>query len=332
MHKRIGTIALAMALGAALPAFSPALADVKAGVDAWTRGDYGAAVDAWRALAEAGDPDAQFNMGQAYKLGRGVPADIDQALEWFRKSSAQGHIRAEDNYGLLLFQQNRREQAMPFLQKSAGRGEARAQYLYGTALFNGEFVPKDWVRAYAMMNRASAAGLPQASTSLAQMDMYIPAEQRQRGLALAAELAKQERATAVASILPTPEAKPAKPLKTVKAEPKPPAPFVIAAAPEEPGAPAKPTPTPAKPAPAAKPATGPWRVQLGAFSSEARAQAQWKTLSARVAALAGLQRTLDTQGGVTRLLAGPLRDQDQASAVCSAVKASGADCFPKKIS
>ena len=60
-------------LGAAalLAAFAavPALADVKAGVDAWSRGDYAAAVREWEAPAAAGDPDAMFNLGQAYRLG-----------------------------------------------------------------------------------------------------------------------------------------------------------------------------------------------------------------------------------------------------------------------
>ena len=43
-----------------------------AGVDAWTRGDFPAAVKEWQAGAARGDADAQFNLGQAYKLGKGV--------------------------------------------------------------------------------------------------------------------------------------------------------------------------------------------------------------------------------------------------------------------
>ena len=42
---------------------APAAAqDVKTGIDAWQRGDYVRAVAIWRPLAEAGDPDASFNM------------------------------------------------------------------------------------------------------------------------------------------------------------------------------------------------------------------------------------------------------------------------------
>ena len=63
-------------LAVALAAASPVLADVKAGVDAWARGDYEAAIREWRGLASTGDPDAQFNMAQAYRLGRGVEQDL----------------------------------------------------------------------------------------------------------------------------------------------------------------------------------------------------------------------------------------------------------------
>src|SRR3546814_7160901 len=117
-----------------------AMADVKAGVDAWEQGKYDAAVKQWRQAAAAGDADAQFNRGQAYKLGRGDPMDIKAATEWFRKAAAQGHIRAEDNYALLLFREGKRAEAMPLIEKSAARGEPRAQYILGTALLNRKSV------------------------------------------------------------------------------------------------------------------------------------------------------------------------------------------------
>src|SRR3546814_1254046 len=69
---------------------APAHADVKAGVDAWQAGDYQKAVAEWRPLAVAGDADAEFNLGQAYKLGRGVPADLVQAESWYRRAAKQG--------------------------------------------------------------------------------------------------------------------------------------------------------------------------------------------------------------------------------------------------
>jgi hypothetical protein len=178
----------------ALAAASPALADVKAGVDAWERGEFDRAVAEWRDPAAKGDPDAQFNLGQAYKLGRGVPMDLKQAEAWYKKAADRGHVQASDNYGLVLFQDNRREEAMPYIRASSARGEPRAQYVLGTAMFNGDIAEKDWVRAYALMTRASAQGLPQASRSLATMDKYIPLADRTKGTQLAAQLEREATA------------------------------------------------------------------------------------------------------------------------------------------
>lgn len=197
---------------------APALADVKSGVDAWQAGDYQKAVADWRPLAVAGDADAQFNLGQAYKLGRGVPADLVQAEGWYRRAAKQGHLQAEDNLGLILFTANKRDEAMPYIIASAGRGEPRAQYVLGTAMFNGDYAAKDWPKAYALTKRASDAGLGIASARLAQLDSLIPLDQRQAGLALIPVMEKDEaraRLAAVNAATPPASAKPApSPIKT----------------------------------------------------------------------------------------------------------------------
>jgi uncharacterized protein len=183
-----------MLAGGLLAAAAPAFADVKAGVDAWTRGDYAAAVRAWREPAAKGDADAQFNMAQAYRLGRGVEVNVKQAEVLYAKAAAQGHIKAADNYGLLLFQDGRREEAMPYVTGAADRGDPRAQYLLGIAHFNGDLVPKDWVRAYALLTLANSAELPQAAPAIQQMDSFIPLEQRQQAQALAQQLKRESDA------------------------------------------------------------------------------------------------------------------------------------------
>ncbi|MBK6414493.1 SPOR domain-containing protein [Sphingopyxis sp.] len=211
-------VSLALPLIAATVLTAPAHADVKDGVDAWQRGDYQGAVAQWRPAALAGDADAQFNLGQAYKLGRGVPADLAQAEAWYRRAAKQGHLQAEDNLGLVLFTANRRDEAMPFILRSAERGEPRAQYVLGTAHFNGDLAARDWPRAYALTKRASDAGLSVASARLAQLDSLIPLDQRQRGLAMLPEIEKNEaraRLSAVnAAAPPAAKAAPASPIKT----------------------------------------------------------------------------------------------------------------------
>lgn len=166
----------------------PAMADVKAGVDAWSAGNYAAAVAEWRAPAAKGDPDAMFNLAQAYRLGRGVGEDIKQAETLYARAAAKGHLKAADNYGLLLFQDGRRELAMPYITAAAERGDPRAQYLLGVAHFNGDLVVKDWVRAYALLTLANGAGLPQASPAIREMDEHVPLAQRQQAQTLAAAM------------------------------------------------------------------------------------------------------------------------------------------------
>ena len=342
-----GTLAAFTAATGTLMIAAPVLADVKAGVDAWQQGDYVRAIAQWRPLAQSGDADAQFNMGQAYKLGRGVQSDMSTAIEWYRKAAAQGHTRAEDNLGLLIFQQGDRAGAMPYLQKSATRGEARAQYIVGTSLFNGDLVGKDWVRAYALMTRASGSGLTQATTSLVQMDKYIPSADRQKGLALAAEMESQQQASQLAfapststprAITPTP--RPAS--GTVRTTDLPPStitrPAPAPIAPKPALAQAAPAPKPALKPPAPRPAAsipapsaGGWRVQLGAFSEDGRARSLWSSLSGKVSGLSAYQPYYVKGGPVTRLQAGPLGSSTDAARLCSRLKAAGADCIPKKM-
>ena len=182
--------AIAAALLAALVLVSavPAQADVKAGVDAWAAGDFARAVAEWKVPAAKGDADAIFNLAQAYRLGRGVPANIKQAETLYARAAAKGHIKAADNYGLLLFQDGRREQAMPYVTAAAERGDPRAQYLLGIAYFNGDLVPRDYVRAYALLTLANGAGLPQAAPALREMDGFVALAQRQEAQSLAIEM------------------------------------------------------------------------------------------------------------------------------------------------
>jgi cell division septation protein DedD len=281
--------------------------DVKAGVDRWMRGDYSGAIAQWRPLAEAGNADAQFNLGQAYKLGRGVPADAATAQSWYQKAARQSHEQAQVNVGLLLYNGGRRQEALPWIRKAVELGDPRAQYILGTELFNGDLVAKDWPRAYALMLRAADGGVPPAADNLKSMEQFIPADQRRQGVALAQAMGR-----------------PAGPggMKTNIFASAP-----VAVATPRP-APAKTTsPAPRRPAAAPAPAAGGrWRVQLGAFGSAGGAQRAWAGLRGRLGA--GLPPQDVAAGAVTRLQAGPLPNRAAADRVCAAAKAAGAACFP----
>lgn len=343
--------AIALSLGiATLTALSTtALADVRAGVTAWEAGDYTRAIAEWRPLALAGDADAQFNLGQAYKLGRGVGQDLAQAAEWFRQAAAQGHLQGEDNLGLVLYELSRKDEALPWLERSAARGEPRAQYVLAAELFNGERISRDWPRAYALMKRASDAGLQRASAGLVQMDQHIPLEQRQQGLQLAEAMARSEgqaRVAAMTAAAPATRPTSTRPSPIRPAALPPSAPGVsytpppIGADPATSATPANsapvytpyPGPAPVTAPPPARPAatppapaatSGAWRVQLGAFSARASATALWSRLSAR---MNGATPSYIAVGNVVRLQAGPYATRAAAERVCASVRPQ--PCFP----
>ena len=295
----------------------PAAADVKTGVDLWQAKNYVGAVKEWRPLADKGNADAQFNMGQAYKLGLGVPQDLKIAQSWFEKAAAQKHEQAQANLAVIMFQNGNRAAAMPLLKKAAERGNPRARYLYGTALFNGDVVAKDWPRAYALMTSAASAGLAPAAESLAQMDKYMPEGDRKKGIALLAQIDRPDLAKS-----PTP-AQVARANAAAAAKPPRVAGALPAAKPTAPSA--KPAAPSAKPAPAV--ASG-WRVQLGAYGSASAAQGQWAALSKKIGALSGMQPSYEAAGKFTRLRVGPLASRAAADRVCASAKAAGQACFP----
>jgi cell division protein FtsN len=302
-------------------------------------------------------------MAQAYKLGKGVAQDGKRAEAWYRKAAQQGHIKAADTLGLLLFQEGRKAEALPFLKASADRGEPRAMYILGIAHFNGDIVGKDWVRAYALMSRSAATGLDQATRSLATMDGIIPLEQRQMAMSLSANLeqkAQESRATQLAAADLGVKAAPTAPLRAAMpgqaleradlpaSTPVPSGPVTAGADFANPVAMPQPyTPQPkrisvtkvpvaqaaAQPA-TAKPATlkpapqakGIWRVQLGAFGVKSNADGLWAKVRNR-AELAGHSRIDLPSGSVTRLLAGGFSGQTEADKACAALKSGGFSCM-----
>lgn len=277
---------------------APAAAqNVKSGIDAWQRGDYVGAVAIWRPLAQAGDADASFNLGQAYRLGRGVLVDLGTAQTWLESAAQKDHLDAQTTLGLLLFQNGNQAEGLRWLKKASESGDARAMLVYGTALFNGDSVPQDPVLGYAYVSRAAAQGLEPARNTLAQMDEIMPLAQRKKGVAVAMQKAKTP---------PSPKAEPRTKVTTTQAKPKP--------APSNTGS------TPPT-------AGGAWRIQLGAFSQRSSAEALYRRLSGS-APVAGRRPFLVPAGAVTRLQVGPYPSKAAAAAACRTLASRGIACFP----
>lgn len=247
-----------------------------------------------RTAAQAGDADAQYELAEVYRMGRGVTADPEAAIMWYRRAATKGHARASDELGFTLFAHGERREAIPYIEKAAARGDARAFYLLGTSHFNGDYVTKDWPLAYAQTSRAAEAGLPAAKRNLDQMGRYLLAGDRAKADEILSTLPPVRRTSA-----PAPVSKPVQ--QAVAAAPSPP-----------------PSPTVTK---------GPWKAQVGAYGSAEGARAGWQTLSARVKRLATLEQRIVPAGKVTRLQAFGLLNRAEAEALCRDVKRAGGDCF-----
>ena len=293
MARRLRMIATALAPALLLAA--PLSADTAAGVAAWERGDYAQAIREWEGPAAAGDAEAQFNLAQAYRMGRGVEPDAQKAEDLYSAAAAQGNLRAADNYGILLYLRGEHAAAVPLLLEAATRKDPRAQYLLGTAYFNGDGAARDWPRAYALMTLAHEAGLSQANDSLQNMKTYMSAGDRAAGTRLAAEMRKGGAGSAAADVTPPP---------------------VPRAAPRSARA--------AAAAPSA--ATSNWKVQLGAFGVRGNADNMWRKV-ARRPELAGKTRLNQPAGKLTVLFATGFADLAEAQQACRSLKRAKVDCL-----
>jgi len=54
-----------------------------------------------RAMAEQGYAGAQYDLGQMYAEGQGVPQDDAEAVTWYRRAAEQGYAPAQGNLGVM---------------------------------------------------------------------------------------------------------------------------------------------------------------------------------------------------------------------------------------
>ncbi|HTP35071.1 MAG TPA: tetratricopeptide repeat protein [Candidatus Acidoferrales bacterium] len=81
--------------GVLLLAATPAFADTAAGLTAFKNKDYPRAYKEWKAAADAGQAEAQFDLGLLYAQGLGVQRDLTVAAQWYLKAAEQGNAEAQ---------------------------------------------------------------------------------------------------------------------------------------------------------------------------------------------------------------------------------------------
>ena len=95
----------------------------------------------------------------------------------------------------------------------------------------------------------------------------------------------------------------------------------------------KPAPKPvevaeAKPVPKTVPKPSGWRIQLGAFSKKALAEAAWTDVKTKQKQLVGAQKPIyEADGSVTKLQMGPYTTKNAARDACAKIAFTGRACF-----
>src|ERR1700687_4311917 len=89
----------AAAIGASGLAAEPYVADSTATTASFKElTDYALS---YKDAAEAGNAQAQYNLGAAYRWGVGVTQDLDQAVKWIRQSAEKGYAPAQRTLGFI---------------------------------------------------------------------------------------------------------------------------------------------------------------------------------------------------------------------------------------
>ncbi len=159
------------ALGVAFGVTLAAMAGTEEALKAYDQGDYGAAFEQWRPLAEAGDAEAQYMLGSLYDYGYGLPRDYRKAAYWFEMAAEQGHMDAAHSLAWLYTYGGRAEAgsvrpdavlAAKWLVPVANSGAGRAQHLLSEMYLTGDGMGADIAEACRWALEAARQGVPEA--------------------------------------------------------------------------------------------------------------------------------------------------------------------------
>lgn len=137
----------------------PAEAAHSDGVDAVERRDWDAAAAAFRRAADLGHADAAFRLATLHEDGRGVEADMEQAMTWYHRAAEAGSERAQFNLGHHYASGRSVERdigaAARWYRKSAEQDNPHAQFALGLMHYRGEGeLERDLVAAYQWLTLA----------------------------------------------------------------------------------------------------------------------------------------------------------------------------------
>jgi hypothetical protein len=291
-------------LTAALWAVSQiAIAGVPEARALWIAGDYRHAFAEAAEPANQGDREAQFMLGEAYRLGRSVEPNPLIAEDWYTRAAKQGHVGAATELGLLYAARHAWTSALPWLAFAASNNEPRGMATLAALYYNGDGVPRDEAAAVSLMTQAAALGLPEARERLRLMGSPEPEVVATVQMMPPSPIVESAPVRTASTPVPAASA----PVR-VASTPAPvaSAPVRIASAPvPQPESNKAPrmiaVPSERKPVRVVMRASGRFRVQVGAYRSYARAERAWTIMRHKVGMLTAAQHVIIRSGSLYRL-------------------------------
>lgn len=155
--------------------------------------DLNQAIQWYGRSAEGGYPMAQFTLGNMHLKGDGVPSNIPMALALLGRAAEQGHPQAQYNLGVYYYGQGKEEgyrKAENWFLRAASQGESSSQYALGR-LYSAphDGVRLDRVRAYAWYSLAAANGHREAVTASVELETRLSAAEKASARAMARRFA-----------------------------------------------------------------------------------------------------------------------------------------------
>lgn len=173
LNRRRACSARCLCLLLTLAAPVIASGNLESALEALDRGEYAAAERELRALAEAGDPSAQTELGLMFGLGRGVPVDFAEAIKWYRRAARQGDAAGQYNLGVMYHRgygvKPNLDTAIDWYRRAAEAGDADAQFNLGVMYREGQGVEQDLSAAFSWFHRAAVQGNSAAQSNLGTM-------------------------------------------------------------------------------------------------------------------------------------------------------------------
>ena len=125
--------------------------------------------DVWETLfreklkeANAGNSNAQYDVGAMYQNGRGVAANRARAIEWYRKAASQNDQKAISRLNLIQSNEERFGKTLA----RAETGDVESQYDLGNMYSEGVGIDADMKKAMAWYEKAASQGYEKAQYKL----------------------------------------------------------------------------------------------------------------------------------------------------------------------